>query len=202
MPTRTRAAAAVVVLLLGVSACGSDDTVEDGAATSLTPTATTTPTTTAAASLTYESTRHPFRVAIPEDWQLTSVDGTWTSFDQFVVGEAVPGEEVLGTPDRATFLVVNSMVLADGVSPEQWAADFAALVGEATFEGCARTTGEGSVDGEPAVVAEDACNGDILVGRSLVHGGRGWYFTTRGADDPTTVALLDDVAASIDFTEG
>jgi hypothetical protein len=50
-------------------------------------------------------------------------------------------------------------------------------------------------------VVEDTCDDDVILGRSLVHGGRGWYFTTRGTDDAATTALLDDLVASIEFTD-
>jgi hypothetical protein len=196
MSSRSRAIALGVALLVTVPACGSSDDAAEAPAASTTEATTTT----AAATVPFESTRYPYRVVMPADWQLSEVDGTWTSLDQFSAGEEVPGEEVLGTADRATFLVVNSMALPDGTTPEAWTDAFGALVAEGLFDGCTRTTGDGTVAGEPADVVEDTCGDDLIVGRSLVHGGRGWYFTTRGIDEATT-AVLDDLVASIEFTD-
>ncbi|HEY5886833.1 MAG TPA: hypothetical protein VIT24_03845, partial [Acidimicrobiales bacterium] len=101
----------------------------------------------------------------------------------------------------ATFLVVNSMALPEGTTPAAWTAAFGALVADGLVDGCTRTSGEGSVAGETAHVVADTCDDDVIIGRSLVHGSRGWYFTTRGTDDAATAALLDDLVASIEFTD-
>jgi hypothetical protein len=195
MSSRSRSIALGMALLVTVPACGSSDDAEGAPAASTTEVTTTT----AAASVSFESTRYPYRVVMPADWTLSQIDGTWTSLDQFSAGEQVPGEEVLGTPDRDTFLVVNSMALPDGTTPAAWTDAFGTLVAEGLFDGCTRTTGDGTVAGEPADVVEDTCGDDLIVGRSLVHGGRGWYFTTRGTDEDT--AVLDDLVASIEFTD-
>ena len=197
MSTRSRAIVLGVALLLILAACGSDDDEAQPA----TGSSTTASTTTTVGTVPFESTRYPYRLVMPADWQLSEVDGAWANLDQFAAGEEVPGEEVLSTPDRATFLVVNSMALPEGTTPSAWTAAFGALVADGLVDGCTRTSGEGSVAGETAQVVEDTCDEDVIVGRSLVHGSRGWYFTTRGTDDATTTALLDDLVASIEFTD-
>ncbi len=197
MSTRSRAIALGAALLLALPACGADDDESQPA----TGSSTTASTTTAVGTVSFESSRYPYRLVMPAEWQLSEVDGAWTTLDQFAAGEEVPGEEVLSTPDRATFLVVNSMALPEGMTPAAWRAGFGALVAAGVVDGCTRASGEGSVAGETAQVVEDTCDDDVIRGRSLVHGSRGWYFTTRGTDDAATTGLLDDLVGSIEFTD-
>ena len=55
---------------------------------------------------------------------------------------------------------------------------------------------------EPATIVEQPCEGSIVVGRSLTHGGRGYYFTSRYAEDDETAASTGQLVASIQFTDG
>ncbi|HEX6844603.1 MAG TPA: hypothetical protein VF235_05745, partial [Actinomycetota bacterium] len=114
---------------------------------------------------------------MPPGWNVTEYDGTWTDLAQFDPGAEVPGEDVIAPPDLASFLVVDSMVIPDGMSPGDWEAGFDAVVATAFTDDCPGSVGTGEVAGEAATVVEQPCEGSIIVGRSLAHGGRGYYFT-------------------------
>jgi hypothetical protein len=151
---------------------------------------------------TFESTRHGYSVEVPPDWDVTEYEGTWTSLEQFSPGAEVPGEDVVSPPDRASFLVANSMAIREGMTAADWLAAFDARVAAGLDPRCPATTGRGVVAGEPATIVEQPCEGSIVIGRSLTHGGRGYYFTIRfPAGDPTTEATLDGIVASLRFVD-
>ena len=88
MSTRSRAIALGAALLLALPACGADDDESQPA----TGSSTTASTTTAVGTVSFESSRYPYRLVMPAEWQLSEVDGAWTTLDQFAAGEEVPGE--------------------------------------------------------------------------------------------------------------
>ena len=156
---------------------------------------------TEAAVETFRSARHGYQLEVPPDWQVTEYEGTWTDLEQFSPGAEVPGEDVVATADRSSFLVMNSMEIPAGTSPDDWLSAFDAIVASELVSGCEVTTTDGDLAGQPATVVEQTCDGAVIRGHSLVHGGRGYYFTTLGPeDDAETLALIDDLTMSIELT--
>lgn len=154
------------------------------------------------ASEMFTSSRHGYGIEVPEGWRVKEYGGTWESLDQFSPGAEVPGEDVVGPIGLAAFMVMDSMAIPDGTTPEEWLAAFDARVLEGLPENCPGTSGSGVVAGEPATVIEQPCGRAVVVGRSLVHGGRGYYFTTMHTeDDLEAKAILDELVASITFTD-
>ena len=150
----------------------------------------------------FESSRHGYRVEVPAGWVTNEFDGTWTSLDQFSPGAEVSGEDVVATPDRASFLVMDSMAIPDGMSAQQWLADFNALVAAGLPEGCEVASSSGVIDGEPATVLDQTCADIVIRGHSLVREGRGYYFTTLvPADDPDALAVVQQLTDSIEFVD-
>lgn len=151
---------------------------------------------------TFESTRHGYSVEVPPGWDVTEYEGTWKSLEQFAPGAEVAGEDVVAPTDLSSFLVSNSMRIPPKMAASEWLAAFDALVAAGFNSKCPGTTGTGAVAGEPATVVEQPCDGSIIIGRSLTHEGRGYYFTIRfPAGDATTEATFDGLVASIRFDE-
>ena len=151
---------------------------------------------------TFESTRHGYSVEVPPGWNVTEYEGAWTSLEQFSPGAEVPGEDVVTAPEIASFLVANSMAIPEEMTAADWLAAFDALVAGGLDPNCPGKTGRGFVAGEPATIVEQPCEGSIIIGRSLTHGGRGYYFTTRfSAGDATTEATVKGIVASIRFID-
>ena len=150
---------------------------------------------------TFESSRHGYRVEVPPRWHVVQYEGTWTKLDQFGPGIEVPGEDVVSPLDLSSFLVVNSMKIPKGMTAAGWQAAFDALVAAGADPNCPGTARTDVLAGEPAKVLEQHCEGSVLIGRSLTHAGRGYYFTIRfPANDAATKATLDGIVASIQFT--
>ena len=150
----------------------------------------------------FESCRHGYRVEVPAGWVTNEFDGTWTELEQFSPGAEVPGEDVVATPDRTSFLVMDSMIIPEGMSAQQWLSDFNALVAAGLPEGCEVTTRSGVLAGDPATVVDQVCAGIVIQGHSLVHADRGYYFTTLvPADDPDALAVIEQLTASIEFVD-
>jgi hypothetical protein len=62
--------------------------------------------------------------------------------------------------------------------------------------------GTDTVAGEPATVVEQPCEGSIVIGRSVTHEGRGYYFTIRfPADDAAVRETLERLVRSIRFAD-
>jgi hypothetical protein len=150
----------------------------------------------------FESTRHGYRVELPAGWIVNEYGGSWNSLAQFTPGGEIPGEDAVAPPGFGSFLVMNSMAIPAGMTDSEWLSAFDALVAAGLSADCPGTTGSGTVAGEPATIVEQTCAGAEIVGRSLVHAGRGYYFTTKSPHpDPASEAIVDELAASIGFTE-
>jgi hypothetical protein len=148
----------------------------------------------------FVSERHAYRLEVPPGWEVTEYGGTWTRLGQFHPGEEVVGEDVVLSPDGAAFLVANSMEIPDGMTPSEWLAAFDRLVTSGLDPGCPGTEDRGTLAGEPAIIIEQQCDGMKIVGQSLTHEGRGYYFTIGvPAEDRATEATLDGILASIRF---
>jgi hypothetical protein len=151
--------------------------------------------------ITFVSTRHAYSVEVPSGWFVNEYEGTWTSLEQFNPAAEVPGEDAITVLGFDSFLVVNAMAIPDGMTAADWLTAFDARVAAGVSPDCPVSTSEGTVAGEPATIGEQACDGSILIGRSLTHAGRGYYFTTRhAADDAAAKAILEQIVASIRFT--
>jgi hypothetical protein len=139
---------------------------------------------------------------VPAGWIVNEYDGSWDSLSQFTPGGEIPGEDAAAPRDFSSFLVMNSMAIPAGMTDREWLSAFEALVTEGLPADCPGTTQSGTFAGEPATIMEQTCADAAIVGRSLVHGGRGYYFTTMSPpDDPASEAIVDALAASIRFTE-
>ncbi|HEU4354320.1 MAG TPA: hypothetical protein VFT27_01905 [Actinomycetota bacterium] len=195
----------VVVLAIGLAACTSGirgpspsstlDPPSTQVATPTPPSTSPTPST-----LAFESERHRYRLRVPSDWQVVQYEGEWTTFDQFGPGAEVPGEDVIAPPDLSSFLVVNSMTIPTGMSSAEWLARFDARVTSSLDPDCPDTRGKAHLGGERATVIEQPCGGSIIVGQSLTHARRGYYFTIRFPEgDQAAEATLDAIVASIRF---
>jgi hypothetical protein len=151
---------------------------------------------------TFESERHGFRLDVPPGWEVTEYGGTWTSFDQFSPGAEVPGEDVALSPDGGSFLVANSMPIPEGMTPADWMAELQRLVESERDPSCKERVYRDLLAEEEAMVVERRCEGMNIVGRSLTHGDRGYYFTIGfPASDPTAAATLEDILGSIRFVD-
>jgi hypothetical protein len=151
---------------------------------------------------TFESERHAYRLEVPPGWDVTEYAGTWTSFKQFSPGAEVPGEDVVLSPDGAAFLVANSMVVPEGMTSPDWVAELQRLVTAERDPGCRERSDTDVLAGEPAMVVEHRCEDMNIVGRSLVHRGRGYYFTIGfPADESTTAPTLESILSSIRFVD-
>lgn len=149
----------------------------------------------------FESAQHGYRIEVPADWEFVEGDDTWTSFDQFVPGSAVPGEDLASSAAGSGWLVANSMLLPKGMTPEAWLAELDELVGSGPSPDCREQRGTDVVAGEQATVVRHRCDDLTIVGSSLIHADRGYYFTvgyTTG--DASTESTLEEIASSIRFT--
>ena len=187
------AGALLTALVVTLTACTSDD--GDGASP-----ATDIPSSPSESR--FASDRHSYDLEVPPEWDVMEYDGTWTDFAQFSPGAEVPGEDVVSSPDRSAFLVSNSMVIPEGMSADEWLAELERLIGPGPDPSCQVSTGTDVVGGEPAQVLEHRCEDISLVGRSLTHADRGYYFTMGfPAGDATTEATLEGIVASIGFVD-
>jgi hypothetical protein len=151
---------------------------------------------------TFESERHAYRIEVPPGWNVTEYAGSWTSFQQFSPGAEVPGEDVVLSPDGDAFLVANSMVIPEGMTPADWLTELQRLVTSERDPGCRERSGTDVVAGEPAMALERRCEDMSIVGRNLVHGGRGYYFTIGfPPGESTTAATLESIVSSIRFVD-
>ena len=150
----------------------------------------------------FESDRHLYRLEVPTGWTVAEYEGTWKDFKQFSPGGEVPGEDVVSAPGVQAFLVANSMAIPTGTSAADWVAELQRLVGSGRDRGCRESNGTAIVAGEPATIVVHRCEDMTLVGRSLTHGSRGYYFTIGyPAGDAGTAATLDGVVSSIRFVD-
>jgi plastocyanin len=151
---------------------------------------------------TFESRRHGYRVDVPNGWTVNEYSGSWEALADFSPGAEIPGEDVIAPRDFSSFLVMNSMPIPSGMTGDEWHAAFKAIVAAGLPADCSTTTGSATFAGEPATVVEQRCGDVAVVGRSLVHGGRGYYFTTLSPyPDPVSAAVVEELASSIEFTE-
>lgn len=150
----------------------------------------------------FESTRHGYRVEAPAGWIVNEYDGSWDSLAQFTPGGEIPGEDAVAPPGFRSFLVMNSMAIPADMTGSEWLSAFEALVAAGLPADCPGTSRSDTFAGEPATILEQTCAGAAIVGRSLVHGGRGYYFTTLSPHpEPASEAIVDALAASIGFTD-
>ncbi|RYP81923.1 hypothetical protein EKO23_22820 [Nocardioides guangzhouensis] len=159
------------------------------------------PSTTATPRL-FESAQHGYRLEIPTDWEFVEGAGTWIRFDQFVPGSQVPGEDLASTTDGFGWLVANSMLLPKEMTREEWLTELDELVGSGPLPDCREQRRADVLAGEQATVTRHRCDDLTIVGSSLVHANRGYYFTvgyTTG--DASTESRLEEIASSIRFTK-
>lgn len=188
----------IPAIAMTLVACAAGDQPRTSGGTEVVPSPSSVPT-----PRTFESARHGYSVEVPPQWDVTEYEGTWTRLGQFSPGAEVPGEDVVAPPDKASFLVANSMAIPEGMTAADWLSAFDALVAAGLDPNCPGTRRTRVIAGERATIVEQRCQGSVVVGRSLTHGGRGYYFTTRfSAGDSATEATLDDVVGSIRFSDG
>jgi plastocyanin len=160
------------------------------------------PSSASAGADTFESTRHRYRVEVPPGWVVNEYPGSWVDLSQFTPGGEIPGEDAIAPRDFSSFLVMNSMPIPAAMGPADWEAAFEDVVAAGLPADCSTTTGRGMFAGEPATIVEQTCADVTVVGRSLVHGGRGYYFTTLSPlPDPANAAIVQALASSIEFTD-
>jgi hypothetical protein len=195
----------MAAVCLSMAACSGDSPSGDSRPTSAsprTPTTTSVEATPSPSPSPFESDRHAYAATIPGGWQVTEYEGEWTNLDQFSPGAEVPGEDVIAPSDLAAFLVMDSMAIPDGMSAEEWLEAFDDLVEEGASPDCSTTVDRGTFAGERATVVEQNCDGSVIVGRSLMHGGRGYYFTVVFPEgDKAAEATVDAILTSIRFTD-
>ena len=150
----------------------------------------------------FESTRHGYRVEVPASWFVNEYNGSWDSLAQFIPGGEIPGEDAVAPPNFSSFLVMNSMAIPAGTTDREWLSAFEALVAAGLPANCPGTARPDTFAGEPATILEQTCTDVAIIGRSLVHGGRGYYFTTMSPHpDAASEATVERLAASIEFSE-
>ncbi len=150
----------------------------------------------------FESTRHGYRVEVPPDWIVHEYDGSWESLAEFTPGGEVPGEDAIAPAGFGSFLVMNSMAIPTETTADEWRSDFETHVAAGLPPDCPGTPRSGTFAGESAGILEQTCAGKHIVGRTLVHAGRGYYFTTLSPHpDPAMEAIVAELAASIAFTD-
>ena len=185
--------ALLTTLVITLTACASDDS--EGSPQS-------TEKTSSPPSSEFVSERHFYHFELPAGWNVEEYDGTWTDFAQFNPGGEVPGEDVASSPGSSGFLVSNSMAIPQGMSPERWLAELDRLVASGPTTTCRVTTGTGVLAGEPEAITQHLCVDMVYIGRSVTHADRGYYFTIGfQPGDTSTKATLEDVVASIGFTD-
>jgi hypothetical protein len=159
------------------------------------------PSTTASPSW-FESAQHGYRIEVPADWEFDEGDDTWTSFDQFVPGTEVPGEDLASSAAGSGWLVANSMLLPKGMTPEKWLAELDKLVGSGPSPDCREQRGTDTLAGEQATVVSHRCDDLTIVGSSLIHANRGYYITLGfPTGDSATAATLDGIVSSLRFID-
>ena len=196
----------VVVISVAVGACASSDaptaSTSGSAPDSSTPASVIASPSASPSATVFESSRHGYRVEVPPGWNVNEYGGSWEALSQFTPGGEIPGEDVIAPPDFGSFLVMNSMPIPTDMTADAWHSAFQALVSAGLPADCPGTTRSATFAGEPATIVEQTCDGAAIVGRSLVHGGRGYYFTTLSPyPDPVSEALVEALAASIEFTD-
>ena len=195
---RTRVAALLTALAFTLISCTAEDTA--GPRQPDTPRATDVQSPPSPTS--FESERHSYHLKAPPGWEVAEYGGTWTNFKQFSPGSEVPGEDVLSSPDGQGFLVANSMAIPNGMRPADWVSELQRLVRSGRDPLCRETIREDVVAGERAMIVEHRCTDMDVVGRSVTHGGRGYYFTIGfPAGDSTTAATLEGIVSSIRFVD-
>lgn len=190
-PTSEPVASSPLVQASPVPSISSSPTASPSASTSASATADV-----------FESTRHGYRVEVPAGWVVNEYEGSWDSLAQFTPGGEIPGEDAVAPMDFRSFLVMNSMAIPAGMADKEWLSAFKSLVEAGLPTDCLATRQSGTFAGEPATILEQTCADATIVGRSLVHGGRGYYFTTKSPHpDPASEAVVERLAASIAFTD-
>ncbi|MGH3658125.1 MAG: hypothetical protein ACRDUA_15835, partial [Micromonosporaceae bacterium] len=143
----------LAALVMMMTACASADSgpgPEPDAAPATTGKATPSPSPGSTGA--FESDRHAYRLDVPPGWEVTEYDGTWTRWDQFMPGSAVPGEDVVAAPDIDAWLVANSMEMPDGTRPAAWMTQLDRLVDSGRPPGCQQATGRHVLGGRPATI--------------------------------------------------
>ena len=184
---------AILVGGLAITACGSSEGDDDAAGPTTTLTSSAPSTT---APLSFESTRHHYRLEMPAGWRVTEYDGTWTDLEQFDPGAEVAGEDVVAPASTSSFLVVNSMAIPEGTSATDWLTAFDAAVATGFTETCPGTTRTGSsrVNGRRSWSSPARARSSS--GAASPMRGAGTHFTTRGpSDDRDSEAMLEDLVA-------
>lgn len=149
----------------------------------------------------FESARHGYRVEVPPDWIVHEYDGSWDSLAEFTPGGEIPGEDAIAPAGFGAFLVMNSMAIPTEMTADEWRSAFEALVAVGLPADCPGAPRSTTFAGESATILEQTCAGKSIVGRTLVHAGRGFYFTTLSPHpDPAMEAIVARLAASIEFT--
>jgi hypothetical protein len=185
----------VVAFVIFLTSCTAANTDGSSPATEAAPSPSPSPSQ-------FVSERHSYHLHLPAGWQVTEYEGTWTSLTQFSPGAEVPGEDVVSPPTGPGFLVANSMRIPTGVTPDGWLADLDRLVGSGPDPTCRESTDIDVVADVQTTTTTHECADVTIVGRSLTHNGRGYYFTIGfPPGDITTQAMLDDIVSSIGFTD-
>ena len=150
----------------------------------------------------FESTRHHYRVDVPAGWIVNEYGGSWETLSQFSPGGEIPGEDAIAASDFSSFLVMDSMPIPSEMTEGDWRSAFEAIVDAGLPTDCPGTKRSGTFAGEPATILEQTCAGASIVGRSLAHAGRGYYFTTKSPQaDRAGTAIVEELATSIEFTD-
>ena len=139
---------------------------------------------------------------IPPGWIVHEYEGSWESLAAFTPGGEIPGEDAIAPSGFGAFLVMNSMAIPTGMTSSEWRSTFEGIVTAGLPPDCPGATRSGTFAGEAATILEQSCAGKNIVGRTLVHAGRGYYFTTLSPHpDPAMEATVARLAASIEFTD-
>lgn len=155
----------------------------------------------AAETVDFESSAHGVRLAVPADWKTSEGTGSWTDLAEFVPGTPAPGESNATSPDGKSTIFINSMPLPAGMTPDAWREALTSTVVAEYGEDCGVATSAGEVGGEPATVLDQSCVNNAIVAHHVVHGDRGYYFTTvTQVNDKAAYAELKSVVDSIEFT--
>lgn len=150
----------------------------------------------------FESGRHAYTIELPAGWVAAEYGGTWTTFEQFTPGAEVPGEDVVSSTASSGFLVANSMAIPAGMTRSDWLAELGRRVRSGLDQKCRLTTGADVIAGERATIIRQRCDEMTIIGRSLTHAGRGYYFTIGfPTGESSTAATLDDIVSSIRFAD-
>ncbi len=150
----------------------------------------------------FASQRHAYSLQLAAGWQVAEYGGTWATFDELSPGAEVPGEDVVSSTDSPGFLVANSMSIPSGMSSEAWLAELDRRVRSGSDLGCRASTDTGVVAGEQTKITHHRCEDREVIGRSLTHAGRGYYFTIGfPAGDATTAATLESMVSTIGFID-